>query len=153
MNKIIKTALASAIFSCLSIPAMAHIVEYEPSDSSVDSKICAVAANEGIRAAQSYARKESINFIRMQETISCNGMSIQEVASKGKAGRKNVERDHAQHSLKERFIFIANDERSDTQLCIAAAEGGLRSDAYKLAAKKELACNGKDVRDFVLSLK
>jgi hypothetical protein len=140
------------ILSTLSFSAFSHNTVYTAGDDSTESTLCVIAANEGISAAKSYARNERINFARIKQTVSCDGLTIHEMARKAQADQYG-QHEMAQDDIQQRILFIATNDDADTQLCIEAAKRGTQSGAYALAVRKNIACNGQGVAKFVRSLR
>jgi hypothetical protein len=140
------------ILSTLSFSASSHNTVYTAGDDSTESTLCVIAANEGIGAAKSYARNERINFARIEQTVSCDGLTIYEMARKAQTDQY-AQHDVTQVELDKRFVFVATNDDADTQLCIDAAKQGVQSGAYAFAVRKKIACNGQNVEQFVRSIR
>jgi hypothetical protein len=142
----------ATILSTLSFSAFSHNTVYTAGDDSTESTLCVIAANEGIDAAKSYARNERINFTHIEQTVSCDGLTIREMARKSQANQY-AQHGVAQVELDKRFVFVATNDDADTQICIKAAKQGVQSGAYAIAVRRKIACNGQNVEQFVRSIR
>lgn len=132
-----KTLALILITAALTQPASA--TEYFSADQKIESKLCAISANEGFSAARKVASQHGIFLSRFSKSLLCNGNDIRDIA-------KNI--DNEPQAIKQIEVFAKNNEQ-ETALCIAAIKQGLASVKEKIRNLNLLKCNGEKVTDFV----
>ncbi|MFC3031232.1 exonuclease III [Pseudoalteromonas fenneropenaei] len=124
-----------AVVTATAFSANAQV--YVEANASVESKVCAVAANQGFDAAAKFARKYGMVVSRFSATLNCNGQDIRELA--------NVSKTAAVGTTKA-VQLVAKQATEETQLCLKAVESGVNSLGFK---SHSLRCNNMPVKEFV----
>ncbi|MBQ4850074.1 exonuclease III [Pseudoalteromonas sp. MMG012] len=131
-------SLVVAVSTTLSVQA--EKVQYTQGDASVASKVCVIAAEQGLSAARAAASQHGIHISRFSASVLCNGEDIRDVA-------KKVNNDTRSDAKK--VALYAKTSTSATELCIKAAKNGLSSISKYGHKARSLRCNDVPVREFV----
>ena len=70
--------LAATLLASSSVSAQSNT--YFSQDSSIESKLCVLSANEGFSAARKLAAKHNVYLSRFSQSIMCNGQDIRDIA-------------------------------------------------------------------------
>ena len=131
-------SLVVALSATLSVNATP--VQYTQGDASAASKVCVVAAQEGLSAARLAASQHGIHISRFSKSILCNGEDIRDIA-------KQLTNDT--NTSTKQVALYAKTSTSATELCIKAAKNGLSSISKYGHKARSLRCNDVPVREFV----
>jgi len=129
--------LAATLLASSSVSAQSNT--YFSQDSSIESKLCVLSANEGFSAARKLAAKHNVYLSRFSQSIMCNGQDIRDIAKK----------DSTNNITENKVEVFAKDAQQETQLCITALKQGLAPVRQKIGNLNSLKCNGQKVTDFV----
>ncbi|MEO2265762.1 exonuclease III [Pseudoalteromonas sp. YIC-656] len=133
------TVLLPVVFASTAIASTGN--QYFAKNDSVESQLCATAANSGLMAAKVEGQKHGIKISRISSSLYCNGQDIRDIAKKVEVV-KVVEQGPTVN-------LYAKNTAHDTKLCIAAAEKGLARLAFHGKRVSDLKCNGQPVEKFV----
>ena len=133
------TVLLPIMFASSAIAGTAS--QYFAKNDSIESKLCAVAANNGLMAAKAEGEKYGIKISRISSSLYCNGQDIRDIAKRVEVVKAAAQR--------PKVNLYAKNTAHDTQLCIAAAEKGLARLAFHGKRVSDLKCNGQPVEKFV----
>ncbi|CAH9057820.1 hypothetical protein PSECIP111951_01746 [Pseudoalteromonas holothuriae] len=133
--------LLSLVVALSTVTSVSAQVEYMPSNASAESKICVIAAQHGLSAARTQAKKHGIFISRFSQSLTCNGQDIREMAQQA----NNV----AVESVEKKIALVAKTSSAETELCIKAAKNGLASIALHGHKARSLRCNNIPVTEFV----
>ncbi|MCF2908225.1 exonuclease III [Pseudoalteromonas sp. DL2-H2.2] len=112
-------------------------------DASPESKVCAIAAKQGLSAARAYGAKHGVFVSRFSKTLECNGEDIRSFAKQ--ADTKSAD---SQAKVK----LVAKNDTIATELCLKAAKEGLSSlNQYRHQARN-LKCNDVPVKQFIKNI-
>lgn len=136
MFKLISLVMAVSV----TFSAQAAQVKYTQGDASAASKVCVVAASEGLSTARLVAAQHGINISRFSASLLCNGKDIRDIA---KQPSSDVLEETKAVSL------YAKSSNSATELCIKAAKDGMASISHHGHRARSLRCNDLPVREFV----
>jgi hypothetical protein len=129
--------LAATLLASSSVSAQSNT--YFSQDSSIESKLCVLSANEGFSAARKLAAKHNVYLSRFSQSIMCNGQDIRDIAKK-----------YSTNNITENKVEVfAKDAQQETQLCMTALKQGLAPVRQKIGNLNSLKCNGQKVTDFV----
>lgn len=119
--------------------ALSNNVKFLAVDSTHETNLCVIAAEQGLKAARYASKLPAKVFL----STLCNNQKIRSFAKKFEAKEALV----AQSSVEYKFKTI--DDSIESQTCAVAAQQGLRA-ATKLAGldAKSITCNGKSLRSF-----
>ncbi|WP_394190543.1 exonuclease III [Pseudoalteromonas atlantica] len=134
-----KKQLLAIFVATVSFSQATQAAEYFSADKKIESKLCSISANEGFSAARKVASKHGIFLSRYSQSILCNGEDIRSIAKKVEMKNRDV---------KMIQVFAENDQ-TETQLCITAVQKGLEPVRAKIGNLNSLRCNGEVVTDFV----
>ena len=129
--------LAATLLVSSSVSAQSNT--YFSQDSSIESKLCVLSANEGFSAARKLAAKHNVYLSRFSQSIMCNGQDIRDIAKK----------DSTNNIIENKVEVFAKDAQQETQLCMTALKQGLAPVRQKIGNLNSLKCNGQKVTDFV----
>ena len=129
--------LAATLLASSSVSAQSNT--YFSQDSSIESKLCVLSANEGCSAARKLAAKHNVYLSRFSQSIMCNGQDIRDIAKK----------DSTNNITENKVEVFAKDAQQETQLCMTALKQGLAPVRQKIGNLNSLKCNGQKVTDFV----
>ncbi|ATG58036.1 exonuclease III [Pseudoalteromonas sp. 13-15] len=129
--------LAATLLASSSVSAQSNT--YFSQDSSIESKLCVLSANEGFSAARKLAAKHNVYLSRFSQSIMCNGQDIRDIAKK----------DSTNNITENKVEVFAKDAQQETQLCMTALKQGLAPVRQKIGNLNSLKCNGQKVTDFV----
>ena len=129
--------LAATLLVSSSVSAQSNT--YFSQDSSIESKLCVLSANEGFSAARKLAAKHNVYLSRFSQSIMCNGQDIRDIAKK----------DSTNNITENKVEVFAKDAQQETQLCMTALKQGLAPVRQKIGNLNSLKCNGQKVTDFV----
>lgn len=129
--------LAATLLASSSVSAQSNT--YFSQDSSIESKLCVLSANEGFSAARKLAAKHNVYLSRFSQSIMCNGQDIRDIAKK----------DSTNNITENKVEVFAKDAQQETQLCMTALKQGLAPVRQKIGNLNSLECNGQKVTDFV----
>ncbi|MFY8275123.1 hypothetical protein AAEU32_13440 [Pseudoalteromonas sp. SSDWG2] len=136
------TKLTLTLLSCVfASSTVAGTAQYFAKNDTVESQLCAVAANQGLVAAKEQGAKHGIRITRIASSLYCNGQDIRDIA-------KKVEVVAPAKKAPALNLYAKNNE-SATKLCIEAAEKGLATMEFKGKRINGLTCNGQPVEKFV----
>lgn len=123
-------------------------VKFVAKDSSVESKLCVVAAESGYKAALTEAKALGGKYEAFAFVTTCNGQSLRTFAQSYKV--KSVEKaEKVAQITKLTLVKPANNSR-ESQLCAAAAKSGIRAIQNEVNYDvRELVCNGMSLTRFV----
>ncbi|AOT08549.1 hypothetical protein [Pseudoalteromonas luteoviolacea] len=114
---------------------------FKASDASAISKVCEVAANQGLSAARKEGAQHGVFISRFSETVKCNGEDIRTFA-KSKSEMQIVKQ-------KTQSKLVAKNTSVATELCLKAAKEGLDSLKTYRGQVRSLKCNNLPVKQFV----
>jgi hypothetical protein len=134
-----KKQLLAIFVATVSFSHVTQAAEYFSADKKIESKLCSISANEGFSVARKVASKHGVFLSRYSQSILCNGEDIRSIAKKIEMKNRDVK-------LIE--VFAENDQ-TETQLCITAVKKGLEPVRAKIGNLNSLRCNGEVVTDFV----
>ncbi|MGB1028230.1 MAG: exonuclease III [Pseudoalteromonas marina] len=129
--------LAATLLASSSVSAQSNT--YFSQDTSIESKLCVLSANEGFSAARKLAAKHNVYLSRFSQSIMCNGQDIRDIAKK----------DSTNNITENKVEVFAKDAQQETQLCMTALKQGLAPVRQKIGNLNSLKCNGQKVTDFV----
>ncbi|MBQ4812873.1 exonuclease III [Pseudoalteromonas luteoviolacea] len=115
------------------------------SDASAISKVCEVAANQGLSAARKFGAQQGVFISRFSPSVECNGEDIRTFA-KSHQGVQN-----SQQSVKAKLV--AENASRATELCMKAAKEGVASLHKYRSQARGLKCNNLPVKQFVKEVK
>ncbi|MBD1583513.1 exonuclease III [Pseudoalteromonas sp. S16_S37] len=131
----------SLIVALSTVTSVSAQVEYTPVNASAESKVCVIAAQQGLSAARTEAQKHGIFISRFSQTLVCNGKDVREIAKQA---------DQSINTLVENKVaLIAKTLSAETELCIKAAKDGVASIALHGHKARSLRCNDMPVKEFV----
>ncbi|WP_372762488.1 exonuclease III [Pseudoalteromonas sp.] len=133
----LQLTLAAVLLASTSVAAQNST--YFSKDKKIESKLCAISANEGFSAARKVAAQQGIFLSRFSQSILCNGEDIRDIA------KQQVAKPSAQPKVE----VFAKDSQQETQLCITALKQGLAPVREKIGNLNSLKCNGQNVTEFV----
>ena len=131
--KTLYTSLAIASIAFTS-SVSANDVQLRPADNSFESKVCYVAATQGLDSAYDLVKESDVNFNRFTEELSCNGKSLQRAArllnvmlkqaasEELNAEEVNIQEQNKNETTRVRFV---TDENAESQVCLDAVVLGL----------------------------
>ena len=135
MNKLI-----SAIALCFAVVSNVHAVsaqfEVVAKNTSQETQLCMIAAEQGYQAAAKAADSE-----KQLTTVKCNKQSLEQFA-------KSFEQAPAQ--ARKTQVAVQGNESLESELCIKAVKEGIRAVGHR---SNSLKCNGVSVNDFIKTFK
>jgi hypothetical protein len=132
----------------LSSAASAKTVEFRPADNSFESKVCYVAASQGLDSAYDLIRENDINLNRFIEQLSCNGKSLKRVSRLATQLNQNTSEDDQSESTTTRIRFVTN-ENPESEVCKDAVVLGVDEALEKHDMKRSnIICNGLKISRF-----
>ncbi|ALU42262.1 hypothetical protein [Pseudoalteromonas rubra] len=139
------------MFKSLSLVTLISIASFSASagaqvvngNASPESKVCAIAAEQGLSAARAYGSKHGVFVSRFSKTLECNGEDIRSFAKQVKAESANEQ---------AKIKLVAKNGTIATELCLKAAKEGLSSlDKFRHQARN-LKCNDVPVKQFIKNI-
>lgn len=131
----------SLVVALSTITSVSAQVEYSAANASPESKVCVIAAQQGLSAARTEAQKYGINISRFSKTLVCNGEDVRDIAKQAALAKAQTQ-DTA-------VALVAKTASTETELCIKAAKNGVASIAIHGHKARSLRCNNLPVREFV----
>ncbi|CAM4169862.1 exonuclease III [Pseudoalteromonas byunsanensis] len=131
----------SLVVALSTITSVSAQVEYSAANASPESKVCVIAAQQGLSAARTEAQKYGINISRFSKTLECNGEDIRDIAKQ--AGFVEAQ------TQDKAVALVAKTASAETELCIKAAKDGVASIAVHGHKARSLRCNNLPVKEFV----
>lgn len=126
-----------------STSALASQVEFTQADQSPETKVCAVAAEQGFSAARAEAAAMGIFISRFSPSLECNGEDIREFAKTSKRVQKE----------EKKVKLVAQSTDRATELCISAARHGVKTLRLNSKQVRNLRCNNMPVQQFVKEIR
>ncbi|KZN45277.1 hypothetical protein [Pseudoalteromonas luteoviolacea] len=137
-----KSFTVAALISLISTTAFASQAQsFKASNASAISKVCEVAANQGLSAARKEGAQQGIFISRFSETVKCNGEDIRTFAK--------TQSDVQVASQPSKSKLVAKNTSVATELCMKAAKEGLDSLKTYRGQARSLKCNNLPVKQFV----
>ncbi|KZN36490.1 hypothetical protein [Pseudoalteromonas luteoviolacea] len=115
------------------------------SDASTISKVCEIAANQGLSAARKFGAQQGVFVSRFSPSVECNGEDIRTFAK----AHQRVQ--NSQQSVKAKLV--AENTSRATELCMKAAKEGVASLHKYRSQARNLKCNNLPVKQFVKEVK
>ncbi|MFQ3249407.1 MAG: hypothetical protein ACI9O6_001215 [Glaciecola sp.] len=155
--KTLYTSLAIASIAFTS-SVSANDVQLRPADSSFESKVCYVAATQGLDSAYNLVRESDVNFNRFTEELSCNGKSLQRASrllnvmlkqantEELTAEELDIKEQNQNETTRVRFV---TDHNAESQVCLDAVVLGLDAALEKHNMKRSnIVCNDMSINRF-----
>ncbi|TMP29063.1 exonuclease III [Pseudoalteromonas rubra] len=130
------TLISIASFSAIAAPVVSG-------NASPESKVCAIAAEQGLSAARAYGAKHGVFVSRFSKTLECNGEDIRSFAKQAQAESANTE---------AKVKLVAKNSTVATELCLKAAKEGLSSLSKLRHQTRNLKCNDLPVKQFIKNI-
>ncbi|MCG7533483.1 exonuclease III [Pseudoalteromonas sp. OOF1S-7] len=131
------TLISVASFSAT---AAAQVVS---GNASPETKVCTIAAEQGLSAARAYGAKHGVFVSRFSKTLECNGEDIRTFAK-----QVNAESADGHATVK----LVAKNGTIATELCLKAAKEGLSSLSKYRHQARNLKCNDVPVKQFIKNI-
>ncbi|TMP31271.1 exonuclease III [Pseudoalteromonas rubra] len=112
-------------------------------DASPESKVCAIAAEQGLSAARAYGAKHGVFVSRFSKTLECNGEDIRSFAKLAQTEST---------ATQAKVELVAKNGTDATKLCLKAAKEGLSSLNKSSFQARNLKCNDVPVRQFIKNI-
>ncbi|REL25573.1 hypothetical protein DXX93_02755 [Thalassotalea euphylliae] len=125
------------VTATLSSQAFAAKLQFVGKDTSTETSLCVLAAEQGYQAvvAQLGLNKSQLNGTQ------CNGVSLKEFAASLKAPKTAVT---------HKTVVVSGNQSMESQLCLKAVKEGVQAVGHRVSSLK---CNGQSVSSFVKSVK
>ncbi|MCO7188456.1 MULTISPECIES: exonuclease III [unclassified Pseudoalteromonas] len=130
------TLISIASFSATAAPVVSG-------NASPESKVCAIAAEQGLSAARAYGAKHGVFVSRFSKTLECNGEDIRSFAKQAQIESANTE---------AKVKLVAKNSTVATELCLKAAKEGLSSLGKLRHQTRNLKCNDVPVKQFIKNI-
>jgi len=142
MNKLLLSLTSVFLLSNSQVNAQSY--EFELVEIDLESQICIVAAEQGIKAAKDLASKNGIYLSSYNNDFYCNTKTLNKfIKQYGKVNTKITLNEN-----KETQLYAA-DENMESDLCIKAVELGLEAVKAQHNNISSIRCNGKSIKQFV----
>jgi hypothetical protein len=141
--KLLTIAITLSI-SAASLSSMASNVVFKPTNQTVETQACYVAATEGLRASRALINKNDIDFDLFSLTVSCNGDSLRTFAKQYQPQTsKKVEVEN-----EPSITLVA--KNTESMVCIDALVMGEQQARKKHNTGEDgIICNNKNIETFV----
>ncbi|MDK2593831.1 exonuclease III [Pseudoalteromonas obscura] len=137
-----KSFTVAALISLTSTTVFASEAHsFKADDASTISRVCEVAANQGLSAARKEGARHGVFISRFSETVRCNGEDIRTFAKT--QSEVQTEKQASKSKL------VAKNSSVATELCMKAAKEGIESLKVYRGQARSLKCNDLPVKQFV----
>lgn len=136
-------ALSLTIISATSIANENKKYTFLASDDTNETKICIIAAKDGMKKAKEFSREVGINFNKFKDNTYCNGQRLSKFV-------KTYNKIEKKEENKTKKILVAADNSVESEICVKAVSNGVESLKEKYNGNvSKITCNGKKIATFV----
>lgn len=126
-------------------------VTFELQDSSIETQLCAIAGEHGLKAARNFAKSKRADYNTLALTVTCNGYSLTNFSKKYATPQFE-----APALLQEQAVIpvslVTGKSNPASQLCIDAVTLGESAARQKHGIKNDhVTCNDRPLKTFVAS--
>jgi hypothetical protein len=142
MNKLLLSLSSVLLLSNAQVNAQNY--EFEMVELDLESQICVLAAEKGMKAAKNLAIKNGVYLSSYSNDFYCNTKKLNDFVKQYGKANKNL----TLTGTSETKLYAA-DENIESDLCVKAVELGL--EAVKAMHKNvdSVRCNGRSIKQFV----
>lgn len=142
MKKLIFSSIAVLTFSAGNVSANSN-PKLVMQNNNFETKICYVAATQGIDAAKQMVSDKGLSFRRFNKNVTCNNKSISTFARQFAESDSNDEQS-------AKITLVAKNNDIESKICLESLVNGVGLTAKKYKINSDhIRCNGKPLPRFV----
>lgn len=131
------------LLTLLSSHAFASSSGISMANQNFETKICYVAATEGLAAAKALVSNKGLSFRKFEKSVTCNNKDIASFA-------QDFVSDQTQRNSQAKVELVATNNDIESKICLESLTHGIDKTAAKYKINKDyIRCNGKPLPRFV----
>lgn len=142
MKKILLSLSSLLLITNAQVKAQSY--EFEMVELDLESQICIMAADKGMKAAKNLAAKNGIYLSSYSNDFYCNTKTLNDFVKQYGKVNTRITLDN----ITETKLYAA-DENMESDLCVKAVELGLDAVKEQHENVNSVRCNGKSIKNFV----
>jgi len=138
----LSTLAVAASLVMVSGSVFSKTVVLKPLDEKLETKVCYVAATDGLANAKKLVADNGMNYASYARSVTCNSLSISEFA-------KTYSKQEESEDEITKVALVAKNANIESQLCLDAVVIGEDAARAKYDIYGSVLCNGRKLSSFV----